>query len=257
MAETREGVVIVPSLAAASAEEIAALPQNTEREREWYKDHRIFADHPEMLAALATGELVQIEGDENYALAGRMRNPEWYDQFTPYLLPAAASALTVVGQLWRDELEDRGLEAPDTLLSITSAGRHKLRQAEIVKDPTKLAVADSTHMRAAAFDIDSSGYYVRNENGILVPVVHPERKQQAGYRAAAEILQRLASPEHRYVSPEADKAYDPAIMDAIVAVADRLHKWSLVNRIVEYSHQNAFNRCLHIAPNPSIEFVPV
>ena len=250
MSITREGVVIVPSMAEASAEELAALPENTAREQEWYKDHRVFADYPAIAAAVAIGELVEIEGDDNLTLTGRMRNPDWHDQFPPYLLPHAAVTMKVVAKLWRQELEAEGKVLPRHSLSFASAVRDEDRTGLITEDPTKLAIWNTTHKRGGAGDFDASGYYWKNDAGVYVPIIDPERKEQPTYHAANQVLREHASPDHSYETPTADVPYEPEIMDALLVVADRLYESGLINRVIEYSVKNTYNRCLHVAASP-------
>lgn len=255
MSETR---LVVPSLAVASEEELSRVDAETAREKEWYKDHERFSTSEDIFKAVYDGRLRFVHPDKNIELIGRMRNPALYDQFSPYLLPNALHAQKLIGQLWRKDLEKKGLYLPgapikDTRLAATSYTRSELKQGDILGDPTKLASKDSTHTAGGAFDIDASAYYVFTKDG-LISVCHPKRPKAKIQEIGQFIMDNVDEGE-RYVSPKSNTPYNTVIVETLLGVAERLHKLGLINLFLEYKEpNNEYNRCAHIAVNPDVDF---
>lgn len=246
---TRADFAVLPSLAVASEQEKNSLYRLTARERGWYGNYPRFATNKDILQASRDGKLQHVGADDNILLVGKMRNPELFASFPPYLLPHSVVALKAIGKLWRSELKLAGVDEPNVRLSVTSLTRSEQVQQQLFADPTKLASPDSFHCVGADFDIDASGYYYLTENG-PAPVVDPRRDTEV-MRKNGEILADRVSLG--YVPPTANVPYDPQITNMLVAVTNSLHEAGIINRIVEYQDNATGNRCVHISPSPDFK----
>jgi hypothetical protein len=238
----------IPSFIHANPAQRRELVELTARERQWYANHPRFQTNGDIVAAAAQkwrGPLRWIHPDNNVEPIGRLRNPELREIFPPYLLKSSAVALKAIGRAWRRELIASGINQPELRLAVTSLARSQEMQDKIVADPGKLAVSDSTHIVAAAFDIDASGYYIKDRRG-LVSITHPDRSK---FKEAIISGRLRGMVSHPYSSPPTSEVFNPAVIDALVNVSGRLHELGLINRVLEYT--DTPNQCVHIAPNPT------
>jgi hypothetical protein len=238
--------LIVPGLAETVPQELQELPAKTARERGWYAGFPIFETIEDIMAAAQKGELAIVNPNKNFSPIGRLRNPELFQRFPPYLLPSARHGLEQVGRLWRAQLQAGNIYAPETVLAVTSLVRSNEAQQDLVRFG-KLADPESTHRTGGAFDIDASGYYVQDPEAGLISVVHPDRNRR-GMRQVAGILK--GEVDRQYDMPEAPSAYDPRLADTLLTVTERLHDSGFINRIVEFG--GTANQCIHIAVNPDV-----
>lgn len=236
----------IRSLAKASHQERHEIFQLTARERRWYAGHPRFATNEDILKAAFKGKLRHVNPDDNLLPIGRLRNPELFPVYPPYLLPESLLALKAIGRLWRSELLEQDMVAPKVRLAVTSLTRSEVTQKNLVEDPTKLASPGSTHCAGAAFDIDAAGYYHIIPDG-AASVVDPRRDRQAVQEIGQTLMEKVTQA---YIPPETSLDYDPRITDMLVAVTDSLHEAGVINRIVEYQDNATGNRCVHIAPSP-------
>jgi hypothetical protein len=238
----------LPSIAVAPEREKRALSERTRREREWYSRYKRYETNADILRAEKIGELVLVHEDVNIMPIARLRNRELNESFPPYLLPYSRHVLNVIGRLWRTELNDLPGRNHDFRLAVTSLARSLEMQAQLVKRTDKLASPDSTHCAAAAFDIDASGYYIKDISGGIHPVDHPER-DPAKVDEIGQILRSNVSHPVNYVHSH---EYRPEIIEALLGVTSYLHERDVINAIVEY--EGTSNQCVHIAPNPTVDW---
>lgn len=237
----------VPSIAEALPGERAELWDRTARERAWYSGWPRFATNADILVAAHEEKLTFVHPDANAMPIGRLRNPELFEEFPPYLLKGSALALRALGGLWRRELEDMGVTGNHQRLAVTSLSRSTEMQNRLVADPAKLASPDSTHCAAASFDIDASGYYQFDSDGLLLSIISPDRDMQAVQEINDDLTRRVSFPT---MTHQTSRGFDARVIDALLNITDILHRQGVINRIVEY--EGTGNQCLHIAPNPQV-----
>ncbi len=237
-----------PRLETATASHLQDVIVQTAREVEWYQHAERFADIDHIMGAVAARQLVTVTGDSHLTPIYRLRNPGLEREKPPFLLPNSRAALAAVGRLWRQEVVERGVDAPDLRLAVTSLVRTEAMQKDLVNSGA-LAAPDSTHCVGAAFDLDASGYYRIDLDNGPVPIVSPKR-DQAGMRKIGEWLtDRYGnSTQPMVIGDSAD--FDSRVITSLLVVAQELHEGDYLNRIVEFP--DAGNQCLHFCPNPEV-----
>lgn len=241
-----------PSLAVATAEQRAALAQQTARETAWYADYDRFMTDADIYKAAPEpgrhiGRLAFVAVDENVAPTARLRNP-LNEKYPSFLLPEAFVVHKAIGRMWRKRVLEHGVEDDRIRLAATSLVRSQANQDILVADPRKLASPDSTHCVGVAEDYDQAGYYWFSPDGRLLKVPHPERS----VRQAVEIGEELGSDPDKYVPPTdiAPVPFDHRVNDALAELLDELHKEERINTILEFPW--TINQCSHVAPNPEV-----
>ena len=241
MSVINQETIVTPSLAVVDAAELALLTEKTRLENEWYAAHERFVTNDDIIRAAKLGELAWVGSNRDIAPVYRFRQPGNEHKFPPFLLPESAVAYRAIGRLWRERLNDEGINDPNYRIASTSFVRSEVTQAALVADGTKLASPDSTHCVGAPVDFDTSGYYWWSGDYGLMKVSHPGRDQ----KKAGEIGSMLGTANP---TPEAPITYDQRVMDALVGVLDDLHDQGLVNHLLEFEGQA--NQCSHVAPHP-------
>ncbi len=243
-----QGIFVDPRLERATSAYVQDVIAQTARERVWYEGAERFGDIDQLLGAVAAGTLVHVGPSSHVMPIFRLRAPGTETHKPPFLLPSSRAALGAVSRLWREELEELDVAAPELRLAVTSLARTEQMQQALIDDGV-VAAPGSTHCVGAAFDLDASGYYrVDLDNGI-VSVASPLRD-----RAGMRRIERALMDQHDNNDTPAQFAegseFDATVMTALLVVAQELHDGGYLNRIVEFPDSG--NQCLHVCPSPEV-----
>jgi hypothetical protein len=240
-------VFVEPRLEVATEAHIREVRAQARREVAWYRGEERFKDIDHVLGAVAAQKLVRVSADSNTMPILRLRTPGMERHKPPFLLPTSRVALAAVGRLWREELVELGITAPELRLSVTSLVRPEDTQDALVRSGA-IAAPDSTHCVGATFDIDISGYYRVDLDTGIVPVVSPLRNRAAMQDIGEQLGQRYGHSGPQAVADPSE--FDGRVVTALMVTVQELHEGDYVNRIVE--HPGTGNQCLHVCPNPAV-----
>lgn len=235
-----------------TAAEIAAVSKATAIERQWYAGWHRYQDNDAVRQGIAQGTLVSVTETPNGKPIQRLTSthPKHVNHWC-YLGRGALGVMHYMGQQWRNELNERGIDPKGELrLAYTSLVRTVAYQQEVIASGA-LAVPDSTHEVAGAFDTDASSYYRRLSDGRYQSIPHPDRPLRQ-VAAIGDVLRPSDQMVDTTPEPRPD-LYDPNVTDALLVVARRLAEDGIVNNVVEFA--GTFNQCTHTAANPQSEFV--
>jgi len=216
--------------------DIYLVRKQTAIERRWYKKVKPFTSIQEILLAAKRGQLVKITPTKNYCPILRLRNNQLIEKYPPFLTTAAKNLLDEISEKWRSLCSEAKIDS-QIRLAITSLVRTQKYQDILIKSG-KLAMPNSPHMRAEAFDIDASGYYLGE-----VPINPRSNYQKQFAKAFSAISAELSSP------PFGDyRLYNPLVHQILLKVLKQMKRENKLNFVYEYPKTT--NACLHICRNP-------
>lgn len=233
---------LITNVKAATDLDRSGLDSLLAREREWYRDAERFQTRADLYKAFETGQLVELHQSPDVLPINRFRTRA--DGFDPFLTPNAWRAVHVIGEYWREELGDLSFLALGSLrIAVTSMSRHQLYQDRLVA-AGRLAAPDSTHCTGNAFDIDASGYYRLQPNGVPVSHVDP-RRHSARLAIGEELKHRFGGLNGASILSD---EYHSLVTSAVIRAGRRLHEEGRINLVEEFAGTE--NACLHIAAHP-------
>lgn len=216
-----------------------------EREMRWYSGVPRLEDTAAIESAVAVSDLLHVPDDDNIRLIGRFQNPDLHSLYPPYLAPYALLALQRLGHEWRARADILGVPA-EARLAVTSLVRSADYQRQLVEGG-KLAVPDSTHGTGGTFDIDSSGYFMLDDDGR--PLSVSMRDPRHAERISREFREVMGAEQVdvRHIGPD---VYDPRVAKALGQAAQYLGGKGIVNYVPEMPGTD--NSVAHIAVAPPL-----
>lgn len=241
---------IIQGYTQADAAALSAARSDTGPERAWLSLERqrrglYFATNDELQRALSSERLVPVRPTANYRPATRFLNPALAEAYPPYLRPATVAALDDLAGLWRTIADGLGV-SPDVRLSVSSMSRTEEYQEGLVR-AGKLAVIGSSHTAGFAVDIDRSGYYVENDEGVRSVTLRPVEY----HLAVGGLLHDLAGSNGFAGAVSLagqDEGFDMRVPFALEQAADLMAGAGYINPVYEFS--GTPNACLHVGVRP-------
>lgn len=217
-------------------------------EQAWLTGESRYSTNEDVETAFQTGELVLVGPTQFYRPIKRLLIESGNTSiFQPYLKPGAAKALDLITGRAHDYLRRFGV-ASEVRYAVTSLVRSLERQDELSSEQGKLALPsyESGHPTGWDFDIDSSGYYVREDSEWKsVSRRNPERQKQLNH-AHLRALGAIAAP----TLIAAPSRYDSRIRLALHYAAAEFYSKSVAVPVVEYA--NTSNELIHFGVNPNV-----
>lgn len=237
--------IVARGLALAESHELQQVRLDMAREQAWLADEHRYETNREVGEAFRRGELELVGQTDAFLPIATLREAANFDKHQPYLTPGAIAVLDVLGDFGQRKLRAAGVGG-EIRFPITSMVRAEERQAEIAAQPGKLALSprESGHPTGWDVDMDSSSYYLR-ENDVWKSVSRrdPEKQREIG-RARARQLGRVALP-----TPIANPSrYNPHVRIALHEAVAELYAAGLLSPVVEYA--NTAHELIHVGINP-------
>lgn len=222
--------------------DLAGVEALLTREREWYGGVESFQANHDIARAVADRRLRLASNTDTFRLIRRFADRP--DTWRPFLNAAALRLRDEHGVLFQKILADAGVDSTSIRLAEVSMTRTQTYQDTLVALPGQLAVADSTHTRGGARDVDVAGYYELRD-GLVVSVSTPDR-EPAQQRFLA-MLREENGPG--FELPVYEYTNETVVFDAAIEAARILQERGDINLVPEYA--GTPNACLHIAADPN------
>lgn len=232
--------------AIASESDLRAVRNDMALEQEWLASQHRYATNEEVLEAYEDGELVWVSPSDSYRPIRTLTEPNNFSRHQPYLRPGAKIVLDHLGNRAQELLRDYGVKQ-EIRLPITSMIRSEERQTELAHEPGKLALSasESGHPTGWDFDVDSSSYYLWQEDEWVSVSRRNTQIQEQIAEAREHSLGEIPMPT-RFVGSE---YYDSRIRLAVHFAIAEFFGRNILAPVVEYA--NTPNELIHVGVNPS------